>query len=122
MWGWSGEGNNQMQVAKKKKYSLEEYISCARGNPIVKAYNWESGSRTLNCLCGRSDGGGGVKCLRCGLCFHFCVANKANRGKQYECLSCLNRNLDPLFQVSKVLVECIFRTENIFEYQNHINM
>lgn len=36
----------------------------------------------------------------------------------YECCTCLNKALDPLVQVRKIMVESFFRTFSIFEYIN----
>jgi hypothetical protein len=74
----------------------------------------------LSCIChGRSPTG--QTCLVCGAFVHICLAPKANRGEKYECASCLNREMDPLYQVKRVLVESYFRTQSIFHYANVVN-
>ncbi len=45
----------------------------------------------------------GQKCFKCGHFVHICLAPEPNRNDRYECASCLNKNMDPLYQVVKVL-------------------
>ena len=104
-------------VGSKKKYKIDDYVN-SKSNPIIKTYTPED--HILSCICG-SPCKEGQTCFNCKAFVHKCLAADKNREEVYECASCLNKNLDPLFQVVKVLNEGYCRTMSIFKYSNIIN-
>ena len=101
----------------KRKYKIDEFTKAERANPIIQNFSTEK--QILTCICcNKSDQG--YTCFKCQQFVHKCLAPTNNRENLYECASCLNRNLDPLFPVVKVLFETYARTESIFTYSNMI--
>ena len=108
-----------MQAAgSKRKYKIEDYLSSERANPIIQ--NISQANQVLSCICG-SMCEEGQTCFKCKVFVHKCLAAKSNRTEVYECASCLNKSMDPLFHIEKVLNESYFRTQSIFQYSNLVN-
>lgn len=89
-----------MQVAAKKRFRIEEYVTSERANPIIQNIGQES--QILNCICKTMTENGKI-CFKCKNFVHACLAFNNNREDLYECASCLNKSMDPLFQVKKIL-------------------
>ena len=108
-----------MQAAgSKRKFKIDDYLSSERANPIIQ--NISQTNQVLSCICG-STSEEGQTCFKCKTFVHQCLAAKSNRAAVYECASCLNKSMDPLFHIEKVLNESYFRTQSIFQYSNLVN-
>ena len=103
-----------MQVAgQKKKFRTEDYQSLQRAQLFERHFTSEH--QQLECICEQTNHSKVIQCFKCKVSVHECLADKPNRGDQFECLRCLNTSLDPMFKVERVLAESCFKTKSIFD-------
>lgn len=91
----------QVDNKERKKYTMNDFISPVKSSSVMKSY--DKNNSILYCICKFKDHRI-MKCIKCCQEIHICLDSKPNRGKSYECCSCLSKALDPLFQVRRTYI------------------
>lgn len=81
----------------KPKYKIKDFA--AAGNYAVNKYAFVmgDGSCKLYCVCNQYSLAKSRKCTRCGESFHTCVTASWQNSKDWECLRCESKYMDPIY-------------------------
>ena len=107
---------------KKTKFNYDEYTAKNDLNkPWTETINVRNSYRV--CICNNFNESKCFECFKCKEKIHNCVKVQINRPQihSFECLSCLARTMDLVYQPKSILLETFYKTENIFEKSNVIH-
>lgn len=107
---------------KGSKFNYDSYtFKNDQSKPFIETLNQRNCKRT--CVCSNYNENKCFECFKCKEKIHNCTKVQINRPliHSFECMSCLARSMDLIFQPQNILLETFFRTENIFEKSNIIN-
>lgn len=110
-----------MEQRKGSKFNYDSYsFRNDSGRPFVERLGKDNCKR--GCVCGSFNETKSFECFKCHEKSHYCTRVQINRPQihGFECMSCLARNMDLVYQPKVVHLETFFRTENIFERANII--